>query len=83
MKVKSDKSHDEQSHSIILTLHIDSMDAHKPHCCCSYRGSIQKLPVHTFPSRIISLENLRKDESIFPSVIIIILILVTCSLDYT
>lgn len=27
MKVKSDKQHDEQSHSIILTLHIDSMDA--------------------------------------------------------
>lgn len=27
MKVKSDKQHDEQSHSIILTLHIVSMDA--------------------------------------------------------
>ena len=83
MKVKSDKPHDEQSRSIILTLHIDSMDTHKPHCCCSYRGTIQKLPVHTFPSRIISLENLREVESVFPSVIIIILILVTCSLDYT
>lgn len=83
MKVKSDKPHDEQSHSIILTLHIDSMDTHKPHCCCSYRGTIQKLPVHTFPSRIISLENLREVESVFLSVIIIILILVTCSLDYT
>ena len=83
MKVKFDKPHDEQSHSIILTLHIDSMDTHKPHCCCSYRGTIQKLPVHTFPSRIISLENLREVESVFLSVIIIILILVTCSLDYT
>ena len=47
MKVKSDKPHDEQSRSIILTLDIDSMDAHKPHCCCSYRGTIQKLLVHT------------------------------------
>lgn len=47
MKVKSDKQHDEQSHSIILTLHIDSMDALSLTAVVSYRGSIQKLPVHT------------------------------------